>query len=101
MIHYHISEEEEMHLSLLSCWFFFFFTVFLPSFFLFFSLKNPREVSLGRETGDTADTSSTSMSLIHCRVPSTRQMPLSNVRIDQCKSVTIVPHQLSLHTEKP
>lgn len=39
-------------------------------------------------------TSSTSIPLknTHCRVPSTRQMPFSNVMIDQSKSVTVVLH---------
>lgn len=93
MIRYHMGEEEEMHLSQLN----FFCSISSQIFFP----RTYREVRLGRETEDTADTSSTSISLIHCRVPSRRQMSLSNVRIDQCKSVTIVLHQLSLHTEKP
>lgn len=97
VIHYHISEEEEN--APLSTKFFY----SISSEGFFFSPKTYRGLRLGREKGDTADISSTSIPLkkVHCRVPSTKQMPFSNVWIDQCKSVTIVLHQLSLHTEKP
>lgn len=69
----------------------------------FFFPRTYRGVRLGRKTKDTADTSSTGIFLknVQCRVASTRQMLFSNVRIDQCKSVTIVLYQLSPHTEKP
>ena len=94
MIHYHLSKEKE-NAPLDTK---FFYTLFSQGFLP----RTYRGVRLWQRQ-ETLQTSSTSSSLknVHCRVAGTKQMSFSNVRIDQCKSVTIVLHQLSLHKEKP
>lgn len=76
-------KKRKMHLSLLN----FFYSISSPF------ARTYRGIRLGRETGDTVDTSSTSISLknVHCRVASTRQMPFSNVMIGHYCSTPAVP----------
>lgn len=99
VILYHMGEEEEnapLTTKFLQCFFF-------PFYFSIIVFPWDLQRSQAGERLETLQTSPTSTPLkgVHGRVAGVRQMPFRKVKTDQCKSVTTVLRQLSLHTEKP